>query len=117
MLREKCQRPNESLPELGESIRRLAHLAYPTAPREITEMIAKDQFIDALTEFDMRPRIQQSRPKSLKEAIRCAVEIEAFCRAERQKEEMVDMSGPRAITKLHLMHKILLLGRNSGIKR
>lgn len=87
MLREKRQRPNESLPELGESIRRLAHLAYPTAPREVTEMIAKDQFIDALTEFDMRLRIQQSRPKSLNEAIRCAVEIEAFCRAERQRRE------------------------------
>lgn len=57
MLREKRQRPNESLPELGECIRRLAHLAYPTAPREVTEMIAKDQFIDALTEFDMRLRI------------------------------------------------------------
>lgn len=33
----------------------------------------------------MRLRIQQSRPKSLNEAIRCAVEIEAFCRAERQR--------------------------------
>nr|XP_034319115.1 uncharacterized protein LOC117687074 [Crassostrea gigas] len=87
MLREKRQRANESLPELGESIRHLAHLAYPTAPREVTEMIAKDQFIDALTEFDMRLRIQQSPSKSLNEAIRCAVEIEAFCRAERQRRE------------------------------
>jgi hypothetical protein len=54
MLREKRQKPKESLPELGESIRRLAHLAYPTAPREVTEMIAKYQFVDALAEFDMR---------------------------------------------------------------
>lgn len=85
MLREKRQKPNECLPELGESIRRLAHLAYPTAPREVTEMIAKDQFVDALADFDMRLRIQQSRPKSLNDAIRFAVEIEAFCRAERQR--------------------------------
>lgn len=93
MLREKNQRPNESLPELGESIRRLAQLAYPTAPREVTEMIAKDQFIYALTEFDMRLRIKQSRPKSLNEAKRCAVEIEAFCRAERQRKGNVGYVG------------------------
>lgn len=84
ILREKRQKANECLPEPGESIRRLAHLAYPTAPREVTEMIAKDQFVDALINFDMRLRIQQCRPKSLNDAVRFAVEIEAFCRAERQ---------------------------------
>lgn len=88
MLREKRQKSTETLPELGESIRRLTHLAYPSAPCEVTEMIAKDQFVDALTDFDMRLRIQQSRPKSLNEAIRLAVEIEAFCRAERQRRDI-----------------------------
>lgn len=76
------------MPELGERIRRLTHLAYPSAPCEVTEMIAKDQFVAALTDFDMRLRIQQSRPKSLNEAIRLAVEIEAFCRAERQRRDI-----------------------------
>jgi hypothetical protein len=85
MLREKRQKPQESLPELGESIRRLAHLAYPTAPGDVTEMIANDRFVDELANFDMRLRIQQSRPKSLDDVIRFAVEIEAFCRAERQR--------------------------------
>uniref|UniRef100_K1QZ86 Uncharacterized protein n=1 Tax=Magallana gigas TaxID=29159 RepID=K1QZ86_MAGGI len=58
MLREKRQNSNESLPELGESIRRLAHLAYLTAPKKVTEMIAKDQFVDERTDFDMRLLIQ-----------------------------------------------------------
>jgi hypothetical protein len=75
------------LPELGESIRRLVHLAYPTAPREVTEMITKDQFVDALNDFDMRLRIQQLRPRTLNDAVRLAVEIEAFCRAERQRRQ------------------------------
>ena len=35
----------------------------------------------------MRLRIQQSRPRTLNEAIRLAVEIEAFCRAERQRRQ------------------------------
>eukprot|EP00105_Crassostrea_gigas_P001492 XP_011413701.1 PREDICTED: uncharacterized protein LOC105318343 [Crassostrea gigas] len=88
MLKEKRQKSTVTLPKLGESIRRLTHLAYPSAPCEVTEMIAKDQFVDALTDFDMRLRIQQSRPKSLNEAIRLAVEIEAFCRAERQRRDI-----------------------------
>lgn len=97
MLREKRQKATETLTELGESIRRLTHLAYPTAPRDVTEMIAKDQFIDALSDFDMRLRIQQSRPKSLNDAVRLAVEIEAFCRAERQRRH--DVGFARGATK------------------
>ena len=96
MLREKRQKPKDTLPELGESIRRLVHLAYPTAPREVTEMIAKDQFVDALNDFDMRLRIQQSRPRTLNDAVRLAVEIEAFCRAERQRRQ--DIGFARGIS-------------------
>lgn len=51
-------------------------------------MIAKDQFVDALTDFDMKLQIQQSSPKSLNEAIRLAVEIEALCRAARQRRDI-----------------------------
>jgi hypothetical protein len=77
------------LPELGESIRRLIHLAYPTATREVTEIIAKNQFVDALNDFDMRLRIQQFRPRTLNDAVRLVVEIEAFCRAERQRRQYI----------------------------
>jgi hypothetical protein len=38
------------LPELGEDVRRLTNLAYPTEMREI---IAKEQFIDVLRNSDM----------------------------------------------------------------
>lgn len=57
MQRHKRQNAKQSLPELGESIRRLEHFTYPTAPGEVTGMIAKNQIVDALTDFDMRPRI------------------------------------------------------------
>lgn len=70
MLNEKSQKGTETLPELGESIRRLTHLAYPTAQSDVTEMIAKNQFIDALFDFDMQLRIQQSGQKSLNDAVR-----------------------------------------------
>ena len=47
-LRERRQRASETLLELGQDVRRLANLAYPTAPIYVRETLAKEQFIDAL---------------------------------------------------------------------
>jgi hypothetical protein len=40
----------ETLPELGQDVRRLANLAYPTAPNDVRETLTKEQFIDSLIE-------------------------------------------------------------------
>ena len=86
-MRERRQRASETLPELGQDVRRLANLAYPTAPIEVRETLAKEQFIDALKDSDMRIRIKQSRPVDLNDAIRHAVELDAFNSAERRHVE------------------------------
>jgi hypothetical protein len=65
----------------------LTNLAYPTAPGEIREILAKNQFIDALIDSDARIRIKQSRPASLNEAISLAVELEAYNRVEKRDQE------------------------------
>jgi hypothetical protein len=44
--------------------------------------LAKEQFIDALIDVDMRLGIKQARPVSLNDAVRHAVELEAFNKAE-----------------------------------
>ena len=44
----------ECLSELAEDIERLTRLAYPTAPPTMLELLAKDQFIDALQDGDTR---------------------------------------------------------------
>ena len=80
---EHHQIAGESLPELGQAIRRLANLAYPTTPTEIRETLSKDQFVDALQDSEMRIRIKQARPKYVNDAIQLAVELEAYNRAER----------------------------------
>ena len=59
-LRERKQRATDSLPELGQSIRRLTNLAYPTAPYDVRETLSKEYFIDALIDSDIRLRIKQS---------------------------------------------------------
>ena len=44
-----------------------------------------EQFLDALPNADMRIRIKQVRPKDLNDAVRHAVEFEAYSRAEEQR--------------------------------
>ena len=48
-LRERKQKATDSLLELGQSIRRLTNLAYPTALYDVRETLSKEYFIDALT--------------------------------------------------------------------
>jgi hypothetical protein len=81
---KRRQRAGESLPELGQAIRRLANLAYPTATAEIRETLSKDQFEDALVDSEMRIRIKQARPTNLNDAIQLAVELEAYNRVEKR---------------------------------
>ncbi|VDH97080.1 Hypothetical predicted protein [Mytilus galloprovincialis] len=80
--KERRQKASETLPELGQSVRRLSNLAYPTAPLELRDTLAKEQFLDALVDSEMRLRIKQSRPKGLNDTIRLAVELEAYNKAE-----------------------------------
>ena len=86
-LRERHQRPSESLSELGQDVRRLTNLAYPSAPADLKETLAKEQFIDSLKSVDMRLRVKQARPVKLNDAVCHAVELEAFNRAERARLE------------------------------
>ena len=86
-LRERRQKASETLSELGQDIRRLANLAYPTAPSDLRETLSKEQFIDALISSDMRIRVKQARPVNLNDAIRHAVELEAYNRAEKKHIE------------------------------
>ena len=83
LLRNRVRQPNETLPDLAHEIRRLVKLAYPTGQYRILEDLSKNHFIDAIPEADSRWHIQQSRPRSLDEAVRVAVELEAFQMAEK----------------------------------
>ena len=86
-LRERKQTASETLSALGQDIRRLTNLAYPTAPCDVRETLAKEQFIDALHSSDIRLRVKQARPSDLNDAVRHAVELEAYDRTERKKQE------------------------------
>ena len=89
-MREQRQKATETIPELGQDIRRLTNLAYSSAPIEVRETLAKEQFVDALVSSDMRLRIKQSRPKDLNDAICHAVELDAFNNAEKRLHDSTD---------------------------
>ena len=122
-LRERRQKATETIPELGQDIRRLTNLAYSSAPIEVRETLAKEQFVDALVSSDMRLRIKQSRPKDLNEAICYAVELDAYNNAEKRLHESTSFVRSAHIedslrqvsgleTMVREMHKVLTELRN-----
>ncbi|KAK3086715.1 hypothetical protein FSP39_022396 [Pinctada imbricata] len=86
-LKDRKQKASESIPELGQDIRRLTNLAYAKAPNDVRETLATEYFIDSLHSSDMRLRVKQSRPKNLNEAICLAVELDAFNKEDKKRDE------------------------------
>ena len=86
-LRSRVRRRDESLPELAENIERLTRLAYPYAAVKMIEVLAKDQLIDALHDEEMRLKVCQSRPSTLRQALEASLELESF--------ELASRRGPR----------------------
>ena len=91
-LRKRRQTASETLSALGQYIRRLTNLAYPTAPCDVRERLArerlaKEHFIGAFHSSDIRLRVKQARPSDLNDAVRHSVELEAYNRTERKKQE------------------------------
>lgn len=58
-LREKRQKATGTLPELGQSIRHLTNLAYPSAPIDVRETLAKEHFF--LLRYDLTYPIKSSK--------------------------------------------------------
>ena len=85
-LRSCFRKKGETLPELGQTIQRLVSLAYPGCPPDIRDRLAKDHFLGAVQDENLKIEIWRHHPSSLQESIRVGVEWEAFLRAGvRQK--------------------------------
>ena len=93
-LRNRKRKPDESLPELAQAIRRLTRRAFPDVTADIRETMARDSFIDALSTAEERWKVHQTRPKTLNEALTVAVEQEAFFTADRQRNTAIRSVQP-----------------------
>ncbi len=63
-LKGQSRRREESLPELAE--------AYPNAAVAMIELLAKDQFINAIPDDETCLKIRQSRPDSFRRVLETA---------------------------------------------
>ena len=77
-LKNRVRKREEGLAKLAEDIEKLAQLAYPTSPTTMLKLLARDQYIDAVQDGDMRLRLMQAHPKRLHETLQSALELEAF---------------------------------------
>ena len=84
-LKSRVRGKDESLTELAQAIQRLVRQAYPEAPPSVWEVLAKDHFVDALADTDIRLKVLQTRPGTVQEALAMATEVEAFQISERQR--------------------------------
>jgi hypothetical protein len=84
-LRSRVKTKEESLQELAHDIRRLVRLAYPKAAARMHEDLTKDQFIEALGDGEVRWSVFQARPKNITEALKVAMELEAFKESEKSR--------------------------------
>ena len=76
--RQRERRPNESVMQYGDALRRLAQKAFPNMNYGTREMWVMDQFNNGLGSWDMKKHVQFGHPNSLNQAISLAVEYEAF---------------------------------------
>lgn len=105
-LRSRVRRRDESLPELAEDVERLARLAYPDATVTVLETLSKDQFIDALMDDELRLRVAQARPTSLRAALGTALELESFSLAARRRSRPVRaLDGPLPDKQVGSLHE------------
>jgi hypothetical protein len=77
-MKNRLRKRSEPLTDLGHEIKRLVRLAYPGAPLEVREHLARDCFIDSLNNSEMEWAVFQGKPATVDDAMRFAMEFEAF---------------------------------------
>ncbi|VDI66202.1 Hypothetical predicted protein, partial [Mytilus galloprovincialis] len=83
-MKSRIRGRTEQIPVLGQDIKRLVRLAYPSAPMEVREYLARDCFIDSLNDADMEWAIFQAKAKNIDNAVHVALEYEAFQNGRRK---------------------------------
>lgn len=78
--RTRVRAHGESLQQLAHDLESLARKAYPGATEDLTMVLLRDQFVDALVEPQMKIYIKQAHPSDLQESLARALEFESFVR-------------------------------------
>jgi hypothetical protein len=96
-LQTRVRKDNESLSVLSQDIKKLTRCAYPGAPSFVTDVLALDQFIDALKDPDMRLRIREARPYNINELEILAVILETFKQADNHRGKLLGVKVTKSV--------------------
>jgi len=77
-LKSRKRKPGESLQELYQDVCGLMSLAYPGPTSDLSNIVGRDAFLEALCDNALRVRILEKGPPDLDEALRIACQLEAF---------------------------------------
>ncbi len=87
-LKARRRRPGETLQKLYQEICKLMALAYPGQSNEMSDVIAKDAFVDALDDSKLRREILIQQPQDIDAALAVASRLEAY---DKSSDERLDM--------------------------
>ena len=77
-LRARKQRKGETLSSLVQDTRKLITLSYPGKASEIVEAIARDAFIEALSDRDLALQVLAKEPETLEKAYQTATKLQSY---------------------------------------
>jgi len=77
-LRCRRRKPNESLRELAQDIRKLMTLAYPEEKSRMAEHMARDYFLVALDDPELELKVREREPLTMDAAVKIAQRYEVF---------------------------------------
>ena len=85
----------QSLSDLMKDVRRLFSLAYPGKSNYISDIAAKDAYIDALDDRELMIRVLEREPKTLEEAFKISERMELYARRVDINEKTESESGSK----------------------
>ena len=94
-LKQRKRKPGESLAHLLKDIRRLFMQAYPGPPNYMTQLTAKDAFIDVLDDRELTIKVMEREPNTLDQAFKIAERMELYQKIPKDREQ-VSKSKPAA---------------------
>ena len=84
-LRSRRRKSKESLPALAQDISRLVQRAYPDVGRPGVDELAIEKFREALTDHEQRVAVYQSKPRTLDQAVKAAIDMESWQISEARR--------------------------------
>ena len=84
-LRSRVHKDGESLLDLSSSIEHTVSKAFPLAGHDLKDSLALQLFLDSLKNDELVMQIRRSKPESLAEAIKIALDEESFLKLKNKK--------------------------------